>query len=171
MTVLEQMGEWLEKYSQQPISPAVSERLGIHLLDTVGAWIAGRSTEEGAMLTRLKSEPRVSIPLFSNHPLDRIALACATIRLTEIDDIHMLSCTTPSSVVVPVVLYFAAAQTSLVDPRTFASALLAGYEVMTRFGAAIDGAHLRLQRDLAYIFFGADGGCRCCRAHFQSRRH
>ncbi len=142
MTVLEQMGEWLAAYPQQQNSPALTERLGIHLLDAVGAWIAGRSTEEGAMVARLKVSPGTSPSLLSDHPLDRIALGCATIRLTEIDDIHMLSCTTPSSVVVPVALYFAAAQTSPVDSRTFAAALLAGYEVMTRFGAAIDGAHL-----------------------------
>lgn len=142
MTVLEQMGEWLEKYPQQQIPPAVSECLAIHLLDTVGAWIAGRSTEEGAMLARLKAGPRTSPSLLSDHPLDRIALGCATIRLTEIDDIHMASCTTPSSVVVPVALYLTAAQLPPLDPQTFAAALLAGYEVMTRFGAAIDGAHL-----------------------------
>ena len=142
MTVLEQMGEWLAADPWQQISPAVGERLGIHLLDTVGAWIAGRSTEEGAMLARLKAGPRTSASLLSDHPLDRIALACATIRLTEIDDIHMLSCATPSSVVVPVALYLAAAQSPPVDSHTFTSALLVGYEVMTRFGAAIDGAHL-----------------------------
>lgn len=142
MNVLEQLGDWLAEYSQQAISAAVTDRLGIHLLDTIGAWIAGRSTEEGAMLARLKSEPRTSIPLFTNHPLDHIALSCATVRLTEIDDIHMPSCTTPSSVVVPVALYLSAAQSQPPDSRTFVSSLLAGYEVMTRFGAAIDGAHL-----------------------------
>ena len=115
MTVLEQMGEWLAAYPQQQNSPALTERLGIHLLDAVGAWIAGRSTEEGAMVARLKVSPGTSPSLLSDHPLDRIALGCATIRLTEIDDIHMLSCTTPSSVVVPVALYFAAAQTSPVE--------------------------------------------------------
>jgi 2-methylcitrate dehydratase PrpD len=142
MTVLEQMGEWLAALPHQPASAATKERVGIHLLDTLGAWIAGRATEEGAMLARLTSAPRTSIPLLSSHPLDRIALACATIRLTEIDDIHMSSCTTPSSVVVPIALYFAAAQSQPVDCHTFISALLAGYEVMTRFGAAIDSVHL-----------------------------
>jgi len=142
MTLLEQIGEWLEKYPQQQISSAVSESLGLHLLDTISAWIAGRSTEEGAMLSRLNATSRTSPSLLSDHPLDRIALGCATIRLTEIDDIHMLSCTTPSSVVVPVALYLAAAQLPPVNSRTFTSALLAGYEVMTRFGAAIDGPRL-----------------------------
>ncbi|HEY6465553.1 MAG TPA: MmgE/PrpD family protein [Candidatus Acidoferrales bacterium] len=142
MTFLEQIGEWLAADRKQQNSPAVSERLGIHLLDTIGAWIAGRFTEEGAMLARLKTSSRTSPSLLGDHPLDRIALACATIRLTEIDDIHMASCTTPSSVVVPVALYLAAAQSPPVDSRIFTSALLTGYEVMTRFGAAIDGAHL-----------------------------
>src|SRR5579884_783840 len=111
MTIVEQFGEWLADSAQHSLTTATTKRLGIHLLDTLGAWIAGRATEEGAMLAKLKSESRTSIPLFTNDPLDRIALACATIRLTEIDDIHMFSCTTPSSVVVPVSLHFAASQT------------------------------------------------------------
>lgn len=138
MTVLEQLSELLD--SMPKASPPVSERIGIHLLDALGAWMAGRATEEGTMLAGL-SESLALSPQFSSGLLDRIALASATIRLTEIDDIHMGSCTTPSSVVVPVALYFAAAQRSP-DSRRFSNALLAGYEIMTRLGAAIDGAHV-----------------------------
>lgn len=141
MTVLEQVGKWLVAARDQPLPPAARQRLAIHLLDTLGAWIAGRATEEGVMLARLKSQPRPSFPLFSDNPLDRIALACATIRLTEIDDIHMTSCTTPSSVVVSTALVLAVGE----EPRLFTEALCAGYEVMTRVGTAIDGPNVVYQ--------------------------
>lgn len=145
MTVLEQIAEWLAARRNQPLSSTSRQQLGIHLLDTVGAWIAGRGTEEGAMLARLKSAPRTAFPLFSDDPPDRIALGCATTRLTEIDDIHMASCVTPSSVVVPTALIFAAAQSQRPDPQVFSEALWAGYEVMTRLGAAINGPSIVYQ--------------------------
>jgi 2-methylcitrate dehydratase PrpD len=137
MTVLERMGEWLTAMSESPLPNALRERLSIHLLDAVGAWIAGRGTEEGTLLARLKSSPGNPIPLFGGEPLDRIALGTATTRLTEIDDIHMRSCTTPSSVVVPTALTVAAKLQS--SPRIFAQALRAGYEVITRLGVAVAG--------------------------------
>jgi 2-methylcitrate dehydratase PrpD len=116
----------------------------MHLLDTVGAWIAGTVTEEGEMLVRMTSSPGRPLTVFGNHPLDRIALAVATTRLSEIDDIHMPSCTTPSSVVVPTALVIAEHMKRR-DARAFAQALCAGYEVMTRFGAAVKGPAI-LQR-------------------------
>ncbi len=50
----------------------------------------------------------------------------------------MASCTTPGSVVVPTALVIASSLPRR-DARAFAHALSAGYEVMTRFGAAVAG--------------------------------
>ncbi len=119
------MAEWV--CADDPLPPDTRRQLAIHLLDTVGAWIAGTATEEHAMLTRL----------FHGEPLDRVALGVATTRLTEIDDIHMASCTTPGSVVVPCALAIAARKPP--DAYSFARALHAGYEVITRFGVAVAG--------------------------------
>jgi 2-methylcitrate dehydratase PrpD len=138
MTVLEQMAERILADGAGPLPVNVRERLAIHLLDAVGAWIAGAATEEGAMLAGLEANLGQPISIFERKPLDRIALGVATIRLTEIDDIHMASCTTPSSVVVPVALVIAG-QMRRSDARAFAQALRAGYEVMTRFGEAVAG--------------------------------
>jgi 2-methylcitrate dehydratase PrpD len=145
VTILEQMDEWLAPARNEPVPAATRQRLAIHLLDTVAAWMAGRATEEGVLLARLKSAPRDSLPVLTDHALDRIALACATTRLTEVDDIHMPSCVTPSSVVVPVALVFASGQSQQPNRQTFAEALRAGYEVMTRFGAAIGGPRIVYQ--------------------------
>jgi len=141
MTVLEQMGEWVAAGGDDLLPQSVRQRLAIHLLDTVGAWIAGGATDEGKMLTNLASSPEQPLSLLGQQPLDRIVLGVATTRLTEIDDIHMPSCTTPGSVVVPTALVIAG-RIPRRDARAFAYALCAGYEVMTRFGVAVAGAAL-----------------------------
>jgi len=152
MTVLEQIGEWLA-VGDAPLPQRVQQILTIHLLDTVGAWIAGRATEEGEKLARLVASPGQALPVFDGQPLDRIALAVATTRLTEIDDIHTPSCTTPGSVIVPTALVIAS-QMRQRSARAFSHALLAGYEVMTRFGTAISGPRV-LQRGIWPTYFAA----------------
>jgi 2-methylcitrate dehydratase PrpD len=153
MTVLEQMAEWISGSGAGPVPQSVRERLAIHLLDTLGARIAGGATDEGAMLAGLGLNPSQPLSIFGRHPLDRIALGVATIRLTEIDDIHMASCTAPSSVVVPAALVIAG-QMQRRDAGTFAHALCAGYEVMTRFGVAVAGPSI-LQRGIWPTYLAA----------------
>ena len=141
MTVLAQLAESLVSLRERSLLPDGRQRLAIHVLDAVGSWIAGRATEEGIKLASLKITPAHGIPLLGNDPLDRIAPGVASVRLTEIDDIHMVSCTTPSSVVVPTCLSLAA-QSENKDTANFARALCAGYEIMTRFSAAVDGPRI-----------------------------
>jgi len=141
MTVLEQMAGWVATERSEPLSQSSGQRLAVHLLDTVGAWIAGRATDEGAMLARLVSSPGQPVPLLERHALDLIVLGVAATRLTEIDDFHMASCTTPGSVVVPTALVMSAHMPER-NARTFTGALSAGYEVMTWFGVAVGGPSL-----------------------------
>ena len=141
MTVLREMAEYLASSPERSLSPATRQRLSIHVLDTIGSWIAGRSTDEGRKLSSLTSATPTSVPLLRKDPLDRITLGVATVRLTETDDIHMASCTTPSSVIVPTALTIAA-QSETPNVEAFARALRAGYEIMTRFGVAIGGPHI-----------------------------
>lgn len=156
MTVLEQMAERVAAGGNDLLPESVCEPLSIHLLDTVGAWIAGGVTEEGQMLSRLASNSSEPIPLFGRQPLDRIALGVATTRLTEIDDIHMPSGTTPGSVVVPTALVIAGSLQRK-GARAFAQAMCAGYEVITRFGMAIDGPGV-LNRGIWPTYFAAPVG-------------
>jgi 2-methylcitrate dehydratase PrpD len=132
------MGEWIAATPDSPLPTGARQHLAIHLLDTLGAWIAGGATEEDEKLALLESSPSQPLNVFGRQPLDRIALGVATIRLTEIDDIHMPSCTTPSSVVVPTALVVAS-QMQRQDSQAFAHAISVGYEAMTRFGSAISG--------------------------------
>jgi 2-methylcitrate dehydratase PrpD len=63
---------------------------------------------------------------------------CAQTRCTEVDDIHLASCTTPGSVVVPIALALAAAG-ELRSVGDVCAAALAGFESLIRYGVAIDG--------------------------------
>ncbi|WP_440534564.1 MmgE/PrpD family protein [Variovorax sp. YR566] len=120
--------------------------LPIHLLDTVGAWIAGRASPEGVQLHRLKGQGTHVPAVFAASMLDSIALATATARLTEVDDVHMASCTTPGAVVILSALALAASAASgpagAIGPGRLAASIHAGYEVMTCLGETFSGPEI-----------------------------
>jgi 2-methylcitrate dehydratase PrpD len=74
-------------------------------------------------------------------------------RHTEIDDIHLRSCTTPSSVTVPTALALTR-EAGDFDPDQVGSAIWIGTELMTRLGMAIDGPRV-LYRGLWPTYFAA----------------
>ncbi|MGV2070879.1 MULTISPECIES: MmgE/PrpD family protein [Rhizobium/Agrobacterium group] len=119
--------------------PLVSQGLSIHVLDTIGAWIAGRATREGHRLSRLRDEKSQSLAPLTRSTLDTIALRVATARLSEVDDVHMPSCTTPGAIVVMTALSLMADLADRADTILFIDALHAGYEIMTRLGEAVSG--------------------------------
>jgi 2-methylcitrate dehydratase PrpD len=130
MTVLEKIAERLAA------RPEEDERVARHVLDAVGVWIAGRGSEEAHELARLRSSQPIAV--FGDTVLDRLALRVATTRLSEMDDIHLPSCTTAGAVVIPAALAVAG---SLGRPSAaaFAHAVRDGYGLMTLLGTAIQG--------------------------------
>jgi hypothetical protein len=70
------------------------ERLRLHLADAMGMILQRARLVEGKTAMALGS---------------RLAGWCACARLTEADDIHLTSCTTSGSVIVPTALHFATA--------------------------------------------------------------
>src|SRR6267154_1254885 len=66
---------------------------------------------------------------------DRVATHCALARLSEIDDIHLVSATTPGALVVPAALTIAASLDR--EGARLAEAIAVGYDAMVRLGAAI----------------------------------
>jgi 2-methylcitrate dehydratase PrpD len=112
--------------------PAVErERLRLHVADTAVAALAGAHIAEGKALHHLGADGLAG----------RIGLAAASIRLTEIDDIHLPSCVTPSAGVVPVALLLAAHQQRF-EPAEIASAIWAGTAIAVRIGLATDGPRI-----------------------------
>jgi 2-methylcitrate dehydratase PrpD len=93
-------------------------------------------------------------------------MQAAVVRHTEIDDIHLPSCTTPSSIAVPTALGLAQAA-DIFDPERIASAIWVGTEVITRLGAAIDGARI-LYRGVWPTYFAAPLGAAAVAARVAS---
>src|SRR5262249_5647881 len=118
-----------------------------HVADTFAAATAGALTSEGHALRSML--PHMSVA-------DAIGLQTAVIRHTEIDDIHTLSCVTPSSVTVPTALCLTRSRNEF-DPDTVASAIWIGTELMTRLGVALNGARI-LYRGIWPTYFTAPFG-------------
>jgi 2-methylcitrate dehydratase PrpD len=111
--------------------PARLDRLKLHIVDASGARLAGARTDEGEAIARFCAS--------MTDGLARAVLAgCAQTRCTEVDDIHLASCTTPGSVVVPTALALAAAG-NLRSVGEVCAAALAGFESLIRYGVSIDG--------------------------------
>lgn len=139
MTVLEKFSKSILDASNAS-SSAVLDVAALHVFDTLGALDAGRGIEETVALAAALADGDGGVPSLAS----RIVAAAATVRATEIDDIHLAGCVTPSSVVVPVALALAASLPALSARRgdDLLRACVAGYEAMGRFGRAIDGPAL-----------------------------
>ncbi len=153
MSVLERVAEYVAGLDPNSLSADETEALGVHVLDALGAMIAGRATPDGAALARLAAGSDGRPGAFAEGTVDDVAVRAATARLTEIDDIHLPSCTTPGSVVVPVALTVAA-RIGDIDAARFAAAVAVGYEVLTRLGRAIRGPEI-LYRGVWPTYFAA----------------
>jgi 2-methylcitrate dehydratase PrpD len=109
------------------------DRIKRHVIDTWGAQVAGSRVDGTAVSHEIG---------IGDASLSTIVTRCAQARCTEIDDIHLGSCTTPGSVVVPAALALASIRDRNGKPirvRDFCAAVLAGYETLIRAGEAIDG--------------------------------
>jgi len=124
VTLLEQFGA---RVARAGLSGPVQHAARLHLADTVGAWVAGSATAEGRALLALGEVGGGDLP-------ERVAAHCALVRLSEIDDIHLASATTPGALVVPAALTIAAEHGG-----ALAEAVAAGYDAMTRLGLALNG--------------------------------
>jgi 2-methylcitrate dehydratase PrpD len=153
MTALEQLGSYVA--GGKPPSDAQRETFELHVIDTIGAWIAATATPEGRTLLAYRSAMRQGAHAGDTLALD-LSTRCALARLSEIDDIHLSSMTTPGSIVIPAALTLAAASpTATAEDVT--SAILVGYEAMTRLGRTIDGP-TALYRGIWSTYFTAPFG-------------
>jgi 2-methylcitrate dehydratase PrpD len=138
MSALEQLGHYVA-HSKAP-SGKLRENLELHVIDTIAALLASTATDEGRRLLRFRADMQ-SANADGQSALD-LSTRCALARLSEIDDIHLASMITPGAIVIPGALTLAAAPpmgTHAITPDDVLAAMLAGYEVMTRLGRAIDG--------------------------------
>ena len=153
MNALERLGSYVAASGRERRCEAVRELVELHLIDTVGALIASARTVEGLGLLRFRAAMRARGQ--GAWPLD-LATRCALARLSEIDDIHLPSMTTPGAIVIPGALTFAGALPAVAADDMIA-AILAGTEAMTRLGRAIDGPAI-LYRGIWPTYFAAPFG-------------
>ena len=132
MTVLAQLADFVAQANAAALPTAEQALQRRHVFDTVVAAAAGARTGEAHSLAALMSAR--ALP-------EVIGQRAATIRLSEVDDIHLPSCTTPSASAVAVALSLAA-EAGRFDPVEVASAIWAGTEVMTRMGQAVRGPEI-----------------------------
>jgi 2-methylcitrate dehydratase PrpD len=126
-----------------------TENLRLHIADTLGMML------QGAWLT----EGRAGLALGS-----RLVGWCACARLTEADDIHLTSCTTPGAVIVPTALHLASTG-AFETFGDFVTAVLSGYETLIRIGYAIDGPRILARKIWPTLFAaGAGAAAVACRA-------
>jgi 2-methylcitrate dehydratase PrpD len=155
MTALEDLGAFVT--GCEAPAPRLRDTLELHVADIVGAWIASLPTPEGAALLRWRAAAGEGAAPGSIHRLRLdVATHCALARLSEVDDIHLASTTTPGAIVVPGAVTVAAALRNR-DPDALAAAMMAGYEVMVRFGQAIDGPSI-LYRGIWPTYFATPLG-------------
>jgi len=136
-TALERLGAFVAQSAGPP--PGLRDTVALHVVDIVGAWIASLRTPEGVALMRWRNTlgDATAVAPMRKLGLD-VATHCALARLSEIDDIHLASTTTPGAIVVPAAVTIAAALRNS-DPAALAAAALAGYDVMIRLGRAMNG--------------------------------
>ena len=109
------------------VAPEIAAR---RIADTIAALLAGRQTDDGRRAA-------LAAGVATAMPRTPAAFA-ATIRHTEIDDIHLATCVTASAVVVPAAL--AVAADAPFDGAALRRGLAAGYAAAIRFGASVGGA-------------------------------
>jgi 2-methylcitrate dehydratase PrpD len=144
MTALETMAAFVANGIRGRVPPATRVAARLHVIDTVGAWIAGAHTAEGRALIAFRG------------PAPDLATACAVARSSEIDNIHLASTTTPGGIVIPAALVIAAMHAQA-DTDAVCEAIVAGTEAMVRLGAALGGPGI-LYRGIWPTYFAAPFG-------------
>ena len=148
-SALESLAALIQDPALASVPTARMERLRLHIADTLGMMLEGAKLAEGKAALAVGS---------------RLAGWCASVRLTEADDIHLRSCTTPGSVVVPAALHLARAGVFQTF-GDFVTAVLAGYETLIRVGYAIDGPYVLASNVWPTLFAaGAGAAAVACRA-------
>jgi 2-methylcitrate dehydratase PrpD len=154
---IEPLAEYVSRLRTEDLAATAVDKLRLHVVDTLGAWIAAMATAEGRAVRKFYQALRsADATVGKNSLFDDAALNCALVRLSEVDDIHLASMTTPGSIVIPVALLIASTLPQA-DIGEMTAAIIGGYEAMTRFGAAINGPDA-LYRGIWPTYFAAPLG-------------
>lgn len=136
MTTLSILANFISDLRFENLPSETMDNVKMHVLDTIGAMINGLHSIEGEALVGVAQ--KTTSPGTPSLAQSVIA-SCAATRSTEFDDIHLASCTTPGSIVVPTALSLANAG-YLSNGKDLIVAVAVGYDSLIRLGLAVNGA-------------------------------
>jgi 2-methylcitrate dehydratase PrpD len=144
MNGLEALAEFVQSRDLAEQPAARIDHVKRHFVDTVGAMLAGSRASEGIAAGKLAGRRLATGKVdaareyLESGVRAAVLVHCAAARATELDDIHLASCTTAGAVIVPTALALSAAGYLQSWPE-FCAATIAGYELLIRLGLAIGG--------------------------------
>lgn len=138
MTAARELGRWLARMSDAALAESLTLQAANHLLDTLGAIIAGQD-EPVARIARAVHDRPGSVPLIgieeTRDPRDAAFANAVAAHSLEIDDTE--GCDHSGAVVVPVL--WSLHHDPGAQPERILPALVAGYEVGRRVQLALGG--------------------------------
>jgi len=160
MHVVEKFAAWAEDYRQVPLSPAVLHHAKRAVIDWYAALLPGAVVAPATLLeTALKDEldrGKAKLALGRSATVRAAALINGTAAHTvEVDDIFRDGIYHPGAPTIPAAL--ALAQANGASGAQFLRAVIVGYEISTRIGAAMGRAHYKYWHNTGTI--GAFGAC------------
>jgi 2-methylcitrate dehydratase PrpD len=126
------LAERLTSIDYEELDEATLDRVRRRIFDTAAA------ARAGAVVASVHALDDPLIAGTDPGVLMDLRRIAASVRATEVDDIHIGTCVTAGAVAVPAALAVGAATGA--DDRRVIEGVVAGYEALVRFGAAIDGA-------------------------------
>lgn len=144
VTLSEQLADWQLARRATGFGAADLEAARLLVLDWLGSALAGLGTDTGRIFleyARLQPAGRVTLlGLADGRAVEVAALVNGALsHIVEMDDVERASVTHPGAVVVPAAL--AVAERVGASGRDLLAAVVAGYEVMVRVGAALGAEH------------------------------
>jgi len=147
MTSTQTVARFIAGLDTSALPAGILDALPRHVFDSLAAAIAGAGVAETRDVRAIVEQHYGAGPALAagtgvrtNLPAAAL-LGCVSARCSEVDDIHLRSCITPGSIIVPAALAMVSTMGD-VDAATFLAAVAAGYEVLMRFGLAIDGPRI-----------------------------
>jgi 2-methylcitrate dehydratase PrpD len=145
MSTVSRLAAFVNAVACRALETSLAGKLSLHLFDALGALTAGMCVPDARAIAAMPQEDD-GAGSGPGAAVSRPSCAAAAIRCTEIDDIHLSACVTPSAAIVPVVLHLASRLDDITGPRLLA-AYLCGLETMIRFAVATGGPRL-MQRGI-----------------------
>lgn len=160
MHVVERFACWAESHRSQPLAPEVLHHAKRAVLDTYAAMLSGAVVPPATLLERALADEldRGAASLVLGRKATQRAAALingAAAHTTEVDDIFRDGIYHPGAPTIPAAL--AVAQAQGVSGEALLRAVIVGYEVSTRIGAAMGRAHYKYWHNTGTI--GAFGAC------------